>query len=301
MISKRSRESVVLGTMLESYSGGRNVFLAGEVTSNLRERPKKYWKDRKNLDRELKNVIRKLGHFPSVDELRESGLSSVAMAASKYHGGLTSIKQELGYTHQQRPKNYWDKEVVLEEAKKIKRKHKFKALPGGTTLRKLGYNAFTQAVHKYYGGMNALRKPLGEEVTRIDSSKIQNRRYIIQEARRIMEKEDLEELPGWQELYRLGYASFTNAVNRHHGGIPSIRKSLGQRNGKKPNGYWSNWENAGPVLKKMIQRVGHFPTQQELQKEKLGSLANSITHAFGGANAVRKRLGIEIEIKYKGY
>ena len=55
-----------------------------------------------------------------------------------------------------------------------------------------------------------------------------------------------------------------------------------------------------PVLRKVVKKLGRFPTQRDLQNNNLSSIGTAITH-HGGANAVRKRLGIEAERKDKGY
>jgi len=56
------------------------------------------------------------------------------------------------------------------------------------------------------------------------------------------------------------------------------------------DGHWDNWENFEKALRKAIEKIGHFPTHEELIKKKFSMLALKIRH-FGGANEVRKRMG----------
>ncbi|MAH03754.1 hypothetical protein CMI39_03130 [Candidatus Pacearchaeota archaeon] len=63
----------------------------------MKTKPNGYWKDWSNVERELKPVIDKLGHFPTQKELIRLEKSSLINAIQKYHGGLFVIKERMDY------------------------------------------------------------------------------------------------------------------------------------------------------------------------------------------------------------
>ena len=58
-------------------------------------RPPNYLKSWKNIETELKELIQQLGHFPTQQELKDLGKSSIAGAIPKYHRGMISARQRF--------------------------------------------------------------------------------------------------------------------------------------------------------------------------------------------------------------
>ena len=54
----------------------------------MKTKPNGYWKDWSNVERELKPVIDKLGHFPTQKELIRLEKSSLINAIQKYDDGF---------------------------------------------------------------------------------------------------------------------------------------------------------------------------------------------------------------------
>ncbi|MEK6871624.1 MAG: hypothetical protein AABX16_01855 [Nanoarchaeota archaeon] len=290
-----------LAGVINKYVGMRSLrtFLGEEQ----KELPKGAWKNKDFIIEEAKRVMKEnyFSSMPGNYVLSKMGYSSLAAAIDK-EIGFKQLRKMFGEKQVNREAGVWkDKTYVIKEARKIKRKHKLKKLPGNEILKQLGYHGFLNGIQKYHGGINAVREYLGEETVRIDSQLLRNQDYILQQAQKIMQKEGFDSLPGSTTLYAKGYSSFVNAVNRHHEGITTIRKKLGQKEIKKQSGFWEKWKNAQPILKKLNKELGHFPTQRDLQREGYGTLANVITHKYGGINAVRERMGVETERKDKGY
>ena len=66
-------------------------------------------------------------------------------------------------------------------------------------------------------------------------------------------------------------------------------------NHKKPRGYYENWENVKREVKKIIEDYKEkFPTSKELLEAGHTNLADSILKYHGGVNAVKERMGYEI-------
>ena len=59
-------------------------------------KPNNYWKDFANVERELREVEKKLGHFPTQKELMEMGRSSLVFAIGNYHKGINAVRERFG-------------------------------------------------------------------------------------------------------------------------------------------------------------------------------------------------------------
>jgi len=61
-----------------------------------KKKPRGYWRDWKNVERELKQAMRELGHFPTYRELQKMGKSSLCYIMTNHHGGLIEVRRRLG-------------------------------------------------------------------------------------------------------------------------------------------------------------------------------------------------------------
>ena len=60
----------------------------------------------------------------------------------------------------------------------------------------------------------------------------------ISESKKVMEEHGFDTLPSSNKLRELGYSGLSRAISIHHGGFPNFREILGQKELKKPNGYY---------------------------------------------------------------
>jgi hypothetical protein len=82
-----------------------------------------------------------------LDELNEK---RIADSARRYHGGINSLRERLGYELSTKPKGYWD------DIENIKREvgeviEKLGHFPTGTELRKLKRTDISNAISRYVG------------------------------------------------------------------------------------------------------------------------------------------------------
>jgi len=59
---------------------------------------------------------------------------------------------------------------------------------------------------------------------------------------------------------------------------------------RKPAYYWKSWENFKKEMGKVIQKLGHFPSYQELQNSKPSTIAYAATSYHNGMNAIRTKM-----------
>jgi len=121
----------------------------------------------------------------------------------------------------------------------------------------------------------------------------QNVDNAVAEARKIMEDNNLETLPGGKELNRLGLSTLAYAVGSYHGGFAEFRKLLGQERLRVANGLWQDFEYAKQRALDVVEQHGFeiLPGMGTLGKLGHSSLAQAIVNYHGGFTKFRQELG----------
>jgi len=204
--------------------------LAEEGTLIRDKKETGYWKVWENVERELKGVIREVGHFPYQRELQKRGLSSI-VEYYPLHGGLRKVKEKLGYKTDYRGSRYWKNMSDKKLLEYVREKCKGQSI---TQLSRSSKTAYKELLRR------KLLDALVEEGILI-REKRGNRPYWDKEENRI--KEGLKLLsdhpeyegifPSRRELYRIGRRDIVNAIQVHHqGGFPVFRKLLAEKMGR---------------------------------------------------------------------
>lgn len=60
---------------------------------------------------------------------------------------------------------------------------------------------------------------------------------------------------------------------------------------RKPNGYWTDFENVREVMQDLERELGHFPSQREIYDAGYTSVPAAINNHHGGLNKVAEKLG----------
>jgi hypothetical protein len=137
-----------------------------------KRKPRGYWNNFKNFKRELRQVVKTLGHFPTKNELQKLKLSYLNLKIQEY-GGYPKVRKEMGYSSETIEGGYWNKPTnILHEARLFIKEHRIKQLPGRRILEALGYDSLANAIKNYPGKSSGLRKDLGEsQITISDMTK----------------------------------------------------------------------------------------------------------------------------------
>lgn len=128
---------------------------------------------------------------------------------------------------------------------------------------------------------------------------------ILNEARKVKEKLKLDKLPAKDVLSEKGYSSLACAIVRvYPKGYSGIRKDLGEKILKYPDGYWDEPINIEKEVKKLmkkehLKKVPSFRKLKELDNEGLGAAITK--HYPGGYSGLRTNFGEEEIKKSLGY
>ncbi len=107
--------------------------------------------------------------------------------------------------------------------------------------------------------------------------------------------------PTPMELRGMGKNSLAHAVTES-GGFREWRQQLGFTITQKPPDYWTDTQNIDGELRKIVEKIGHFPSALEIVSSGSSTLVSAVTRN-GGFNYWRERLGFERlpEKKESGY
>lgn len=256
-----------------------------------------YWQDLKNVKRELESLEKRVGHFPSLSEIRKN-LPSAYSAIFEYHGGIERVGSVLGIARSIKKGGYWQNwnNVEMELNLVINDLGHF---PTQKDLKLLKMTSMTTSIYQYHGGLTETKKRMGYE----DKTKPpgywqdwDNFQRELSEAISIV-----GHFPSSRELRDLGKNSLIKA-HGYHGGAASIKKRINfPDDSPKPRNHWKSWKNISNELKRVADRLGHFPSQGELVNQGYSGLNSSIVRNHGGLANVREKMGFGESSKNRGY
>lgn len=193
----------------------------------------RYWNDINNIYFELESVIENIGTFPTVDQLKKLGLSSMVTSITKNHGGLLKFRKKYQYQPIQVKKGYYSSlENVISVIESCKDDIGHFPIISELDSYKPGIKA---GIIKYHGSYNHFRSILGEDI-------IQKKVKYWEDIRNI--KFHIEKLikflgyfPSYKEITELGEKGLYQGIAKYQGGITGLRESLGYSKSKSTLEY----------------------------------------------------------------
>jgi len=257
-------------------------------------RPNGYWKDENNLVAEARAAMQEHSWetLPVHRVLYENGLSSLCLYAAKFHGGLTRLRELLGQKNLKRSSGLWQSEdYIIEQAKLAMQENKWETLPGSHILQENGYSSLCLYAGKFHGGLIVLRKLLGQEILHSPNGCRKDKDFILGEAKQAMQEHGWDTLPSQKVLCDHGYGPLAKGA-KYHGGMAGLRKLLGQKKLKHPNGSWNDPDFLMQEAQSAMQEQGwtKLPSRKIVRKNGYGSIVQAAS-VHGGMNYLRKLLG----------
>jgi len=259
-----------------------------------KKKPNGYWKVEEHVLAEAIQAMndQEWDALPSDAQLKQHGYSSLSIAIPKYHGGMNAFRTKLGQQNPDtKPDGYWESlENTLTEAKQAMREQGWVTLPPQKEFRKHGYNSLIAAMSKYHGGIQTFRTILGQTNTKKPHGYWQKLENVMIETIQAMQKHNWDTLPSSDNLVKHGYSSLRSAICKYHGGLNKFRTALGQKNIKKPNGYWHSLDNTLLEARQVMQlyRLGTVPPSHVLRTLGYSALALAVSKYHGGIRHFRK-------------
>lgn len=264
------------------------------------------WKSLESMLEETRQIMRREGweSLPTTTELLEKGQHTLLYAASKYHGGLTRIREHLGQKvlRKVRPE-FKDINFVLKCAKEAMEKEGWEFLPSGNDLRKKGYVSLDGAIGRHHGGIQKVRKLLGQDISlKKDTGYWTSVDNIVAEAKTAMKQMGWSQLPTEDVLRDNGFSPIANAA-KYVGGICRLREILGQENSQRPRLLWKDRDYAVSQAKEIMEKEcwEQLPNANTLQEKGYSALVHAISRHHGGFSRFRALLGEKLLEREKNY
>jgi hypothetical protein len=284
---------------IKRYHGGPNVVRERMGYEVIARKPPNFWRDWNNVERELKIIIEKNnGEFPTQNKFFEMKKSSLYSAFGQYHGGPNAVRKRMGYERLEKPNGFWKDWDNFRNELLIAIEENGMEFPSNTRFSEMKKSSIYNAMHKYHGGPNAVRKRMGYEEIRKSLSYWKNWENARDKLLTIIE-ENNGEFPSDDRLCKLGNSGLSESIYRDHGGYPAVRRRMGYKLAEKRKGYWNNFDNVSKELWRYINRnKGVFPSAYRLEKVGEGSLGIAIRD-HGGFPEVRERIGYNEKMREK--
>src|SRR3989344_7560320 len=257
-------------------------------------KPAGHWRDFENIQTEILPIIGKLGRFPTATYLVENGYGGLESGIQKYHGGIYKTAERMGYEAEIKPNGFWKKKQnIINEARKIMKKHNREILPMQDELGRLGYSSFAVAVNKLEGGFNELRKILGEKPPRVVRGSWRDLDHTLNVAREFLESEKLTSLPSQARLKELGQGALADAISEYHKGFHNFRRLLGQNQLQLESGTWKKKKYILSEAYRLMEELGvdKLPSGNYLSEHGYSSFVIAVNKRYGGFSAFREILG----------
>lgn len=267
--------------------GGTNKFRI-LLNDEILQVSRGFWND-DTIIKDLSEIKKKIGHFPSQQELSNLKRCDLSNQIS-IHGGINKFREIIGDELLKVSNGYWTDDTIIKQLTDVK--NKISHFPTHTELLALGRTDLSSQISKH-GGYNRFRKILGDKIIQV-SQGYWSDEIIVSDLIKIKNK--LKHFPTYQEIINLGHFDLANAINKQ-GGINKFRLLLGDKILKQPDGYWTE-ETIIKELKDIIGEIGHFPSNQEL----IDLCRFDLTHAIqrnDGFNNFRGLLGETISLYEK--
>ena len=141
-----------LSSAIESYHGGLGVVRKKMgYADSAHKKPDGHWRKWENVEAAVEKLIEQHGCFP----LQRQFPTALAGAIHKHHGGITVVREKMGYDLLRKPPGYWQKWEHVEawmqaEIARLGRFPKRSELPG-----------YLASALRHHGGLGAVKIRMG--------------------------------------------------------------------------------------------------------------------------------------------
>lgn len=242
------------------------------------------------FEKELDTVVNQFGYIPTQAELLEIGRGDL-LGRLNVAGGAQKVAEKFGYvtktqflgkTHNH---GFDDWETFKAAIDKIANELGY--FPSTKWLRDNSYNSLETYIYKY-GGIDEVAKKLDYKSQSAQINKWVDKSFCLSELKNISEK--LGKTPTKTELEENGLGGLNQALRKHCGGLRNATIEAGLYPTRPPMGYWQDFDNVKKIILEISEKLGHYPSQEELRDEGYGGMIGAIYRHHGGLKNVKRNI-----------
>lgn len=153
------------GAIISIYGSYRAVANAIGLDYNNYQKPQRYWQDIKNVEEELKPVIKKYGYIPGKAELKRLGKEGVVAAIETYYNSFKEVASVLGvdYKPLKKTNRHWLSEENIKSELQIIVTN-LGRFPTASDLRKYKKHGLLKGILSTFGNFRNAATKLGFKV-----------------------------------------------------------------------------------------------------------------------------------------
>jgi len=225
----------------QANAGESPSFLSEVAQESPKRKPEGYWKDFKNLEREILalNVFRgQIGIMPKAAELKQLGRCDLMKAISTHHGGYQSVAERMKLDYRKKRHRYWYDFANVESSVKafIEQQGTPGIMPTKTELEKAGKGSLAHALG-LHGGVLEVSERLNLKLSydRKPQGYWDNRDNLRREIELVaLQLGTPGVVPTHEQLQQAQRSDLICAIARN-GGWPSVARRLGLTYSKQYN------------------------------------------------------------------
>jgi len=234
----------------------------------------------------LKKIEMVIGHFPTDRELRKSKEYSFLLNKIYKTGGINKYRILSGNDYVRKPIGYYTDEIFKKELNEIIEYEGY--FPSTYKLIKLGHKVLVDYMCNN-GGVNKYRIDMGYNLI---SHKLEEYTFddVLKELKEIIK--EIDHFPTSDEIIQTKGRYLLYLLNQN-GGLYHFSTLLGYKS-RKPQNFWSNYEDSLKEIQMYVTKKGFFPTSREMINSGDGDILAAISK-HGGFIHIKRKLGYDID------
>ncbi len=184
--------------------------------------PRGHWKKWENVERVIRELEKKLGHFPTHQELQTNGYSALANAIKKQYDGMPGLRKKMFVPATTVDHGHWLQWENVEKVLRDFKKHEGH-YPSYQDLQRVGRGSVASAIVSHFGGMAAMRERLNAKQTRFPNGYWKNVEHI--ERAILALRDSLGHVPSITEIGKESNA-LKIGIMRFHKGWNQVKQIL---------------------------------------------------------------------------
>ena len=242
------------------------------------------------FEKELDDVVNQFGYIPTQKEFLEIGRGDLLGRVNEAGGaqkiadkyGYMTKTLNLGWSHSHGFDEWGTFKSAIERI--IKELGHF---PSTKWLRDNKHTSLENYIYKY-GGIDAVASELGYKSRSAQLNKWVDKIYCLSELKSL--SQNIGKTPTKSDLEKNGLGGLNQALRKHFGGLRNAVIEIDLQPTKLPMGHWLDFENVEKVILDLTEKLGHYPSRDEINSEGFGGMAGAVYKHHGGLINVKKKI-----------